>query len=78
MAAQPLAVQLGVAPACQALGVSRATCATPGTITLNASFAASRNPCRFPNRSGSTHLPYPHPQQERLLSQSQSPVSQSR
>ena len=53
-------------------------CATPGIITLNASFAASRNPCRFPKRSGSTHLPHPHPQQERLLSKSQSPVSQSR
>ena len=29
--------------------------------------------CRFPKRSGSTHLPHPHPQQERLLSKSQSP-----
>ena len=48
-------------------------CATPGIITLNASFAASPNPCRFPKRSGSTHLPHPHPQQERLLSKSQSP-----
>ena len=34
------------------------------------------NPCRFPKRSGSIHLT--HPQQERLLSKSQSPVSQSR
>ena len=51
-------------------------CAPPGVIILNASFAASRNPCRFPKRSGSTHLP--NPQQERLLSKSQSPVSQSR
>ena len=51
-------------------------CAPPGVIILNASFAASPNPCRFPKRSESTHLP--NPQQERLLSKSQSPVSQSR
>ena len=51
-------------------------CAPPGIIILNDSFAASRNPRRFPKRSGSTHLL--HPQQERLLSKSRSPVSQSR
>ena len=51
-------------------------CAPPGVIIQTASFAASRNPCRFPTRSGSIHLL--HPQQDRLLSKSRSPVSQSR
>ena len=49
----------------------------PGPITLNASFEGSRNPARFPKRSGSIR-PLHRRQQERLLSKSQWSVSQSR
>ena len=48
----------------------------PGPVIPNASFEASQNQTPFPKRSGSTHPR--HPQQERLLSKSQSAVSQSR
>ena len=48
----------------------------PGPITLNASFEGSHNPTPFPKRSGSTHPR--QPQQEKLLSKSLSPLSQSR
>ena len=48
----------------------------PGPGIPNASFEASQNQTPFPKRSGSIHPR--HPQQERLLSKSQSAVSQSR
>ena len=48
----------------------------PGPVIPNASFEESHNRIPFPKPSGSTHLS--HPQQEKLLTKSQSSLSQSR